>query len=119
MNKIAFGNLGEDIACGFLKKNGYKVVERGYKCRAGEIDIIARKGKSLVFVEVKSRSADGFGGPASAVGRAKQRKIVSTAIYYLKERKIKPKEISFDVLAIVAGNVKHIKNAFVPDRFAI
>jgi putative endonuclease len=113
------GTTGEDTACNFLKKNGYKIIERSWQCRQGEIDIIAKKGKLLAFVEVKARSKEGFGGPAAAVTKSKQKKITASALNYIKLKKPKFKEISFDVIAIVdEGKIEHIKNAFAPRRFA-
>lgn len=116
---LKLGNLGEDIAARYMKKKGYKIIERGYKCKLGEIDIIARKGKKLIFAEVKYRSSNSFGGPVSAVGITKQKRLVGASIFYLKKRKIKPDEISFDVIAIIGDDVEHITDAFVPRRFAV
>lgn len=118
-NNISFGRLGEDAAVDYLKKNGHKIICRNYKCKIGEIDIIAKKGKKLTFVEVKARSRNIFGGPVLAVNRAKQKKIIATALCYLKEKKLKPSEISFDIITILAGEApEHIENAFSPGRFS-
>jgi len=115
----SLGILGEDKASKFLSKNGYKILRRNYKCRYGEIDIIARKKKCIAFIEVKLRSKNSFGGPKSAVGKAKQNKIVYSALNFIKETSLKPEEISFDVIAIlVDGKIEHIKNAFLPNRFS-
>jgi putative endonuclease len=115
---LKLGQIGEDKAADYLKKNGYKIIARRYKCRSGEIDIIAIKKKKLVFVEVKTRSYNAFGGPLAAIGKAKQKKIISTALWFLKEKKLKPEQISFDVITLLENDkISHIENAFVPERF--
>ncbi|MFA6097003.1 MAG: YraN family protein [Candidatus Paceibacterota bacterium] len=98
------GNLGESIACDFLKKEGYAIVEKNYQKRIGEIDIIARRNDILHFVEVKTRSDSSlemFGLPQDAVNAQKKRKIIRTALYYLQEN-LFPEDTSWqiDVIAI-------------------
>lgn len=98
------GNLGENIACNFLKKKGYAIIETNYQKRIGEIDIIARKKDSLHFIEVKTRSESSlaiFGLPQDAVNKKKKRKIIGTALYYLQEEDF-PEDTSWqiDVIAI-------------------
>ena len=71
LSKKEFGNIGEDISCKYLEQKGYKIIERNFTCRQGEIDIIAKDGKELVFIEVKSRSNFFYGQAKDAViGRA-------------------------------------------------
>jgi len=110
------GESGESIAVKFLKKNGYKIIERNYRCNLGEIDIIARDGRVLAFIEVKARRTDEFGGPKWAVTSRKQRKISMVALKYLKETEQMEKKARFDVVAIrlLPGDpdVEIIKNAF-------
>jgi putative endonuclease len=110
------GESGESVAVRFLKKNGYKIIEQNYRCKLGEIDIIARDGRVLAFVEVKARRTDKFGGPKRAVTPRKQRKISMVALKYLKETEQMGKKARFDVVAIrlLPGNpdVEIIKNAF-------
>ncbi len=72
--RIRTGKKGEDIAVAYLKSNGYRIVERNYKCLFGEIDIVAKDGNTVVFVEVKSRKSEEFGDPQVAVGLEKQKK---------------------------------------------
>jgi len=79
MNKRAVGNLGESLACAHLEQKGIVVLERNFRCPAGEIDIIAREKRTLLFIEVKARSSLRYGRPAEAVNRAKQLKILRSA----------------------------------------
>ena len=85
-NKIT-GSCGEEYAALYLKKQGYKIVERNYKNKIGEIDIIAKHKKTLVFVEVKTRKTCEFGTPAEAVTYYKKQKIVNTARMYLAQNR--------------------------------
>ena len=79
-----FGEKGESLAAWYLKKNGYKIIEQNYRTQLGEIDIIAKEKKTIVFVEVKARRSTRFGNPKWAVTPKKQRKISMVALYYLK-----------------------------------
>jgi len=110
------GESGESLAVKFLKKNGYKIIQQNYRCKLGEIDIIARDGRVLAFIEVKARRTDHFGGPKWAVTPRKQRKISMVALEYLKETEQMGSKARFDVVAIrlLPGDpdVEIIKNAF-------
>lgn len=110
------GESGESIAVKFLKKNGYEIIEQNYRCKLGEIDIVARDGRVLAFIEVKARRTGDFGGPKWAVTPRKQRKISMVALKYLKETEQMEKRARFDVVAIrlLPGDpdVEIIKNAF-------
>ncbi len=99
------GNYGEDMAVRLLKKEGYQILERNYYCRMGEIDIIAKDGEYIVFVEVKLRKNNDFGGASFAIDKRKQEKIRKTALYYLQRF---PTEVSvrFDAVLITAGDGK-------------
>ena len=97
-NKIT-GRCGEDYAAQYLKKKGYKILEQNYKNKIGEIDIIAKYKKTLVFVEVKTRKSCEFGTPAEAVTYYKKQKIVNTARYYLAQNPT-DLDISFDVVEV-------------------
>ena len=77
------GKLGEDLACAELERRGYAILERRYRTRFGEIDIVARDGETTVFVEVKTRVGEQFGGGAEAVTAWKQRRITQMAVDYL------------------------------------
>ena len=111
------GARGEDLAVKYLKKKGYKVIERNYRCQRGEIDLVARQGDTLVFVEIKSRSSSGFGLPQEAVDRFKQDKLIEVARAYLAERRL-TEDISmrFDVVAVqltaTGPDIELIKDAF-------
>ena len=110
------GESGEALAVKFLKKGGYKIIEQNYRCRLGEIDIIARDGEVLTFIEVKARRTGGFGGPKWAVTPKKQRHISMVALEYLKKTKQMEERARFDVVAIRllpdGPDVEIIKNAF-------
>jgi putative endonuclease len=113
----AVGSKGEDLAVQYLKRKGFKVIERNYHCSAGEIDLIAREGKTLVFVEIKARSSSEFGLPQDAVDRFKQRKMIEAARYYLAERHLTEDiPARFDVVAIhlkpAGPQIELIKDAF-------
>ena len=113
-----FGKTGENLAADYLKKKGYKILERNHRNPMGEIDIIARDRRTLVFVEVKSRRTRGFGHPKYAVTFAKQRKISQAALYYLKTTGRQNHRARFDVVTVRAGGgnesprIEIVKNAF-------
>ena len=115
-SKIRTGKQGEDIALVYLQKHGYKILEQNYRCPLGEIDIVARDGKTVVFIEVKSRNTETFGDPEEAVGKAKQKKISLLALYYLEKNRCSPQDARFDVVAVKilpsGTEVKLIRNAF-------
>jgi putative endonuclease len=94
------GRWGEKVACRFLRREGYRILGRNYVSPAGEIDVVARDGDMLVFVEVKTRSGTEFGGPLEAVGREKQRRIVRMARWYLAKHRIEEYPCRFDVVAV-------------------
>ena len=114
--RLALGKKGEEIAAAFLKKSGYRIKERNYRSPLGEIDIIATEKKTIVFVEVKTRSSTFFGHPSHAVGKHKQRQLIKTALYYLAEKRLERNPARFDVVSIIhSGNettTELIKNAF-------
>ncbi len=114
------GRCGEDAATAYLKKNKYKIIERNYRNKAGEIDIIAQKNDDLVFVEVKTRSSDAFGTPSEAVTYYKKRNMVTTAKWYLANNPTKL-NISFDVIEVYGffsgerfelETINHLKQVF-------
>ncbi|MEW6585423.1 MAG: YraN family protein [Nitrospirota bacterium] len=112
----SLGASGEDLAVKFLKKKGYRIIERNHKTPLGEIDIIAQDGVMTVFVEVKTRAGTAFGHPFESVHEKKRQKLRKLALLYLKKQ---PAETParFDVLSIVLKGdstyeVEHIKDAF-------
>src|SRR2546425_10797101 len=86
--RSALGKEGERVASRFLEARGYRILERNYRTRRGEIDLIAEDGRILVFVEVKVRLDDRFGGPAAAITRAKQARVARLAQQYLVWRRV-------------------------------
>ncbi|MGH7827021.1 MAG: YraN family protein [Candidatus Binatia bacterium] len=114
--KLLLGKEGERLTERFLKKKGYKVVERNYRCPAGEIDLIALDGRVIVFVEVKTRSGHAFGTPSEAVAWWKQKKMIKTAMFFLHEKRLHNRAARFDVVGISWPGrepvFEHIENAF-------
>ncbi len=110
------GRPGEAAAAVFLRNLGYRILERNYRCPAGEIDLVAEHGDTLVFVEVKSRSSVRFGTPAAAVTRSKQRHIARAASdYLLKHREQTSRPCRFDVVALLPGRPPEL----IPDAFRL
>jgi len=107
--KLSFGQKGEDKAVRYLTKKGYKVLTRNYRCKYGEIDIIAEDNGTLVFIEVKARTSDIFGQGFEAVTKPKQQKLAKTAMHYMSENGEMPAR--FDVISIDRGIISHITNA--------
>lgn len=111
------GQIGEATVAKYLKNNGYKILIQNYRCKLGEIDIIARDGSVLVFIEVKTRSGLNYGSPAAAVDARKQRQISRTAQCYMAEQRIFDSPARFDVVSVLCDNtshqnIDHISNAF-------
>jgi putative endonuclease len=118
----AVGRAGEEAAVRFLHERGYRIIERNYRCRFGEIDLIARDGETLAFVEVKTRRSQAFGPPALAVTIQKQRHLVKASQVYLAQRGKAHELCRFDVVTIEMEadtlRVEIIKNAFQPETEA-
>jgi len=113
----SLGAIGESIAVTFLQGAGFSIVERNFRCVCGELDIVARDGRTIVFVEVKCRNNEIYGPPQLAVTPFKQRQISKAALVWLSKRKLYDAEARFDVVAIVLHegdlpDIEHIKNAF-------
>jgi len=100
MKTIETGKIGEEEAVKFLKKNKYKIIERNFRTKFGEIDIIAKKEKKVVFIEVKTRKTISFGYPEEAVDERKLNKIKKVALYYIQKNKIKS-PVKVEVLSIL------------------
>jgi putative endonuclease len=96
----SLGKLGENLACAALQQRGYAIIATRYRTKAGEIDIVARDGETLVFVEVKARAGDDFGGAAAAVTPWKQRKVALMAMDYLARHRIDDQPCRFDVVTV-------------------
>ncbi len=112
-----FGKQGELSAATYLQEKGYTVVTQNYNCRYGEIDIIAKDGHTLVFVEVKTRSSKAFGSPLAAVGYRKQQQISKTAFAYLSEHQLDDIDARFDVVSILKEKGKQVQIDHVIDAF--
>ena len=111
-NNRHLGQIGENAAAEILREKGYKIMCMNYRCKYGEIDIIAAKGIMISFIEVKMRTQRDYGRPCEAVDRTKQQKIRRAAYCYLTELGRKgyvPAKVTFDVMEIVA---EHIESAF-------
>jgi len=113
------GSLGENIAASYLAGRGYRILERNFRCRGGEVDIIARDPAdgSLVFVEVKARRGLSYGAPQLAVSPFKQRQISKAALTWLSMKRLHDSNGRFDVIAILLSDdggqsIEHIVNAF-------
>ena len=109
------GKAGEDKAVLYLKKKHYRILERNYRTRYGEIDIIAQIGNVTVFVEVKQRKDEQFGRPEDWVTPQKKNRIISAAKRYLFEKENYNDYFRFDVIAITANEIIHMENAFEAD----
>jgi len=99
----SLGELGENLACDELRRRGYAILERRYRTRFGEIDIVARHGDVLVFVEVKARVGMAFGTGAEAVTAFKQRRVAQMAADFLARRRLHDRPCRFDVVSIAVG----------------
>ncbi len=121
--KQIIGNRGEDIACEYLIKNGYRIVVRNFRIKGGELDIIARHRDELIFFEVKTRGQRSFGYPEEAVTIHKMKRITRAIKYYLCKTSIKNIYIRFDIISVELQNnqqdtkVVHLKNIELKDNF--
>src|SRR4051812_49886005 len=118
--KKSLGERGEDAAANFLKRQGFRILARGVDSRLGELDIIAVDGRTIVFVEVKTRSSNDAGHPTEAIDQFKRRRMTQAALGYLKANRLLEYSARFDVVAITwpadtrRPNIEHFKNAFSP-----
>jgi putative endonuclease len=114
--KQVLGKEGERIAEQYLKRKGYKLVERNYRCSAGEVDLIVLDRRVIVFVEVKTRTGHRFGTPLEAVQPRKQRKMMQAAQFFLSQKKLHQRDARFDVVGISWPGrepvIEHVENAF-------
>lgn len=110
--KKLFGLKGELKAVDFLKANGFNIIEKNYKTKFGEADVICEQNGELYFVEVKTRSNTDYGTPADAVNYKKQEKYKKIALYYLTVNNLQNVNVNFSVIEILNGNINFIKEAF-------
>jgi len=111
------GDRGEELAASWLEKHGLKVIERNFRCKGGEVDIVARDGKTTVFVEVKTRRNLAYGVPQLAITPFKQRQISKAALTWLLKNRSQDHPARFDVIAIILETeftyrIEHIRDAF-------
>ena len=112
------GVRGEEEAARFLARSGFAIVDRNVRTRAGEIDLVAKEGKTLVFVEVKTRRAAEGDPPQAAVNTRKQNRLGKLAHGYLKSKRMREMPCRFDVVAVIVNDeggvkaIRHIPNAF-------
>lgn len=115
--RSALGHAGECLAAEHLSRNGYVILSRNWRCREGELDIVATVAGVLVFCEVKTRSGRGYGTPAEAVTEAKAARIRRLALRWIRSQRLGWCPLRFDVIAVDwppggAGSVRHIEGAF-------
>ncbi len=108
----ALGIHGESMAADWYMADGYEVLDRNWRCREGEIDLVLCKNRTIVFCEVKTRTSDSYGSPAEAVTRDKRQRLRHLAARWLDESPVRPRQIRFDVAAILADEIEIIEGAF-------
>ena len=110
------GQVGEALAADLYRKLGFRIVDRNWRCRSGELDLVVGRGDVLVFCEVKTRRTDYFGGPAEAVGYQKQARLRRLAAAWMNQHRPGHVRIRFDVVAVLIGDrepeVTHLPDAF-------
>ena len=112
------GDLGENLSIKYLRKHDYKILNRNFRCKSGEIDIIAIKNSTISFIEVKSRFFTSFGKPIESITHLKQLKIINSDKYYIFKNNLYNHNIQFDVIEIIFDlnntnyDLNHIKDAF-------
>jgi putative endonuclease len=113
MDRYALGVIGEQMAAKYLTDKNYEIISKNvFYANVGELDIVAKDGQTLVFVEVRTRSDNMFGHPLETLTKAKQQKIVKASRRYIQEYKIPASSFRYDVIAILNENIEHITNAF-------
>ncbi|HVN51540.1 MAG TPA: YraN family protein [Acidimicrobiales bacterium] len=108
----ALGARGEEMAADWYLARGYEVLARNWRCREGEIDLIVRQQRTIVFCEVKTRSSTSFGHPAEAVTHAKRTRLRHLAAKWLDESPVRPLRIRFDVAAVLDGEIEVLEGCF-------
>lgn len=118
-NRISLGAKGEKLAVDFLREIGMTIICTNYRCRYGEIDIIAKDRETTVFIEVKSRSGLAFGTPSAAVTRRKQGQITKVAQHYLVDKSSTDIPLRFDVVAILVSSLRKPEIEYIPNAFEV
>ncbi len=115
-DRQTLGRSGEDVAAAAYERDGYRIVARNFRCRQGEIDVIARRGRTLVFCEVKTRRTDFFGDPSEAVTPVKQARLRRLAAVWLSQHPAPRMDLRFDVVSIIEDRrgtrVTRLEDAF-------
>ena len=107
------GTYYEQVSIGWLEERGYRIIDKNFRCKFGEIDLIAMDGDVLVFIEVKYRATSKVGAPWEAVGLAKQHRICQCAKWYIMSKhRLLSSPMRFDVISICGSDITHFKNAF-------
>ena len=118
-DRVRSGEAGEDLACDYLRARGYQILERNFRCRSGEVDIVAREGLATVFVEVKDRRGGSHGEGFEAVTFGKRRRLIRAARLYAASKGVSEQPIRFDVVSIDRADgrsrVRHDQDAFDVD----
>jgi len=117
LNKVKLGKKGEDFALEYLKKKGYRILYRNYRVKTSEIDIVARDGDIICFIEVKTRTDEEQGHPFEAISRRKQIRLSLAALHYLQEYEQTTHQARFDAIAVIPDDqgdfkVELLQNAF-------
>jgi putative endonuclease len=112
LGRQRLGARGEDLAAAWYEEQGYEVLDRNWRCRLGELDLVVRRGRTIVFCEVKARSSTAFGTPAEAVTPVKRNRIRHLAARWLEDGRTRAGEIRFDVVAVLGNRVEVIEGAF-------
>ena len=115
--RLQLGELGESLAIEHLKQEGYRIIQKNFKNRLGEIDIIAQDKDTLCFIEVKTRTSNQFGTPFEAVSHVKQHKLSQMALSYLKSKQLDDALARFDIISVSwlspdSAHIELLKNAF-------
>ncbi len=115
----AQGQDAEELALRHLEKKGYRLVEKNFTTRLGEIDLIMEKKDTLVFVEVRERKSNAYGTPAETVTTRKQARIAKAALMFVKAHFLNNRNLRFDIVSVQNGMVTHLENAFVPSGYTL
>ena len=122
-SKLIKGREGEEAACRLLKKEGYRILDRNYAERIGELDIVCSRDDTIVFVEVRSATTTYLSSPVVTIDARKQQHIVRTAQLYLMRRKLTQRDTRFDVMGVLLGGaepkIEWLKDAFRPESTAV
>lgn len=115
-DRRGYGDQGEEASARLLESQGYQILARNFRCRYGEIDLVAERDNTLCFVEVRTRSTAIWGDPSNSISWAKQRRVVKAALHYLFAYGVRGKMIRFDVVSVIGRGsdavLEHLPNAF-------